>query len=88
MSDTRERLFSLMTDKGNPAWGSFISNKEMLKFVDYLISNGVTVQERHLVSEPPKKTRGYVVAIDGEEIYYPVDFWAPQLPKEDDECFM
>ena len=51
MSDTREKLFDLMNDSKNPAWWKFISNAEMLKFVDYLIANGVTIATDNSVGD-------------------------------------
>lgn len=46
MTDTREKLFALFQDCDNPAWKWFPNNAEMLKLIDYLINNGVTVLEQ------------------------------------------
>ena len=35
----REKLFHLLTDVNNPAWKWFPNNGEILKLVDYIISN-------------------------------------------------
>ena len=43
--DVREKLFALFQDCNNPSWKWFPNNAEMLKLIDYLIANGVTVQE-------------------------------------------
>ena len=42
--DVREKLFTLFQDCNNPSWKWFPNNAEMLKLIDYLIANGVTVQ--------------------------------------------
>lgn len=47
----REKLFYLITDAENPAWGDFISNKHILDFLDFLIANGVTVHRWIPVTE-------------------------------------
>ena len=49
--DVREKLFTLFQDCNNPSWKWFPNNAEMLKLIDYLIANGVTVQEWISVSE-------------------------------------
>ena len=41
----REKLFALLTGYENPVWIRFLSNAELLNLADYLIANGVTVQE-------------------------------------------
>lgn len=43
MRSVREALFDLMTERDNPAGWKFLSNLEMLNFVDYLIANDVTI---------------------------------------------
>ena len=43
--DVRKKLFTLFQDCNNPSWKWFPNNAEMLKLIDYLIANGVTVQE-------------------------------------------
>ena len=43
--DVREKLIDLFQDCNNPSWNWFPDNAEMLKLIDYLIANGVTVQE-------------------------------------------
>lgn len=43
--DVREKLFTLFQDCNNPSWKWFPNNAEMLKLIDYLIANDVTVQE-------------------------------------------
>ena len=43
--DVREKLVELLQDENNPVWNWFPNNMAMMQLVDYLISNGVTVQE-------------------------------------------
>lgn len=43
--DVREKLVELLQDENNPVWRWFPNNMAMMQLVDYLISNGVTVQE-------------------------------------------
>ena len=44
--DVREKLFTLFQDCNNPSWKWFPNNAEMLKLIEYLVANGVTVQEQ------------------------------------------
>lgn len=46
MMDIREKLVELLQDENNPVWRWFPNNASMTQLADYLISNGVTVQER------------------------------------------
>lgn len=41
--DVRKKLFALFQDCNNPSWRWFPNNVEMMKLIDYLITNGVTV---------------------------------------------
>ena len=43
--DVREKLVELIIDANNPVWKWFPNNMAMMQLADYLISNGVTVQE-------------------------------------------
>ena len=43
--DVREKLVELLQDENNPVWRWFPNNMAMLQLADYLIANGVTVQE-------------------------------------------
>ena len=43
--DARGKLFTLFQDCNNPSWKWFPNNAEMLKLIEYLVANGVTVQE-------------------------------------------
>ena len=43
--DVREKLFTLFQDCNNPSWKWFPNDAEMLKLIEYLVANGVTVQE-------------------------------------------
>ena len=41
----------LLQDENNPVWSWFPNNMEMMQLADYLIANGVTVQEWISVDE-------------------------------------
>ena len=43
--DVREKIVELLQDANNPVWRWFPNNMAMLQLADYLIENGVTVQE-------------------------------------------
>ena len=43
--DVRDKLVELLQDENNPVWKWFPNNMAMMQLADYLISNGVTVQE-------------------------------------------
>ena len=43
--DVREKIVELLQDANNPVWRWFPNNMAMLQLSDYLIENGVTVQE-------------------------------------------
>ena len=43
--DVREKIVELLQDANNPVWKWFPNNMAMLQLADYLIENGVTVQE-------------------------------------------
>lgn len=49
--DVREKLVELLQDENNPVWKWFPNNMAMMQLADYLISNGVTVQEWISVDE-------------------------------------
>ena len=60
--DVREKLAELLQDENNPVWRWFPNNMAMMQLVDYLISNGVTVQEWISVKDRlPDKTGRYLV---------------------------
>lgn len=59
--DVREKLVELLQDENNPAWRWFPNNMAMMQLADYLISNGVTVQEWYPASNPPKEDGTYIV---------------------------
>ena len=61
--DVREKLIDLFQDCNNPSWNWFPDNAEMLKLVDYLIANGVTVQEWVSVKDRLPEAGGYAVCI-------------------------
>ena len=43
--DIREKLVELLQDENNPVWRWFPNNAAMMQLADYLVLNGVTVQE-------------------------------------------
>lgn len=43
--NVREKLVDLLQDENNPVWRWFPNNMVMTQLADYLIANGVTVQE-------------------------------------------
>ena len=43
--NVREKLVELLQDEHNPVWMWFPNNMAMMQLADYLIANGVTVQE-------------------------------------------
>ena len=43
--DVREKLVEILQDEKNPVWNWFPNNMAMMQLADYLIANGVTVQE-------------------------------------------
>ena len=61
--DVREKLIDLFQDCNNPSWNWFPNNAEMLKLIDYLIANGVTMQEWISVKDRLPEAGGYVVCI-------------------------
>ena len=49
--DVREKLVELLQDGNNPVWGWFPNNMAMMQLAEYLISNGVTVQDNTEISD-------------------------------------
>ena len=49
--DVREKIVDLLQDENNPVWKWFPNNAEMMQLADYLVSNGVTVQDWISVKE-------------------------------------
>lgn len=63
--NVREKLVELLQDENNPVWSWFPNNMEMMKLADYLIANGVTVQEWISVKERlPQEDGSYLVTIN------------------------
>ena len=66
--DVREKLFTLFQDCNNPSWKWFPNNAEMLKLIDYLIANGVTVQDNtEITDEHLKQFRNAPLTVLREE---------------------
>lgn len=61
--DIREKLVELLDDMQRSGTGYFGSAIENKKIADYLISNGVTVQEWISVDDELPEVGGYVVCI-------------------------
>ena len=57
----REELFHIATHSNNPAWRWLPNNAEMLRFVDYLLANGVTIQKWIPVEERLPKPKELVL---------------------------
>ena len=85
-----DKLFTLFQACNNPSWKWFPNNAEMLKLIDYLIANGVTVQEWISVTERlPEETGRYLTAnkrgddkIDVFDLWFDGGFW--YIDDEDD----
>ena len=67
MMDVREKLVELLKDENNHVWRWFPNNMAMMQLADYLLSNGVTVQEWISVKDRlPEESGMYIVtANDG-----------------------
>lgn len=62
--DVREKLVELLQDENNPVWKWFPNNMAMMQLADYLIANGVTVQEWISVDDRlPQYTDEYNVTV-------------------------
>ena len=93
----REKLVELLQDGNNPVWGWFPNNVTMVQLADYLIANGVTLQEWISVTERLPDIGVEVIVYseddgicvdyyDGDSFgYYDVTHWMPlpQPPKEE-----
>ena len=90
--DVREKLVELLQDENNPVWKWFQNNMAMAQLADYLISNGVTVQEWIPVDERlPEETGRYLTAnkilddkIDVFDLWFDGGFW---YIDDEDEMF-
>ena len=64
--DVREKLVELLQDANNPVWMWFPNNAAMMQLADYLVSNGVTVQEWISVYDRlPERDGAYLVTTNG-----------------------
>ena len=68
--DVREKLVELIQDANNPVWKWFPNNMAMMQLADYLISNGVTVQEWISVKDglPKNGKEGVLIALRWGEV--------------------
>ena len=68
--DVREKLVELLQDENNPVWRWFPNNMAMMQLADYLISNGVTVQEWISVKDglPKNGKEGVLIALRWGEV--------------------
>ena len=68
--DVRGNLFTLFQDCNNPSWKWFPNNAEMLKLIEYLVANGVTVQEcGHWISLTECANAGVYCSVCHKKVY-------------------
>ena len=61
--DVREKLVEILQDETNPVWRWFPNNASMMQLADYLIANGVTVQEWISVDDRLPEEGEYVLCV-------------------------
>ena len=68
--DVREKLVELLQDENNPVWRWFPNNASMMQLADYLVSNGVTMQEWISVKDglPKNGKEGVLIALRWGEV--------------------
>ena len=68
--DVREKLVELLQDENNPVWRWFPNNASMMQLADYLVSNGVTMQEWVSVKDglPKNGKEGVLIALRWGEV--------------------
>ena len=75
--DVREKLVEMLQDENNPVWNWFPNNMAMMQLADYLIANGVTVQECGEWVHPKGyvMSNGFLCSKCGhqEASYYPIN---------------
>ena len=65
--DVRKNMIELLQDENNPVWRWFPNNAAMMQLADYLIQNGVTVQEWISVDDRlPESFESVLVFRDGK----------------------
>ena len=67
--DVMEKIVDLLQDGNNPIWKWFPNNAEMMRLADYLVSNGVTVQN-HGYWETVVEVKDNTVCGNGIKIEY------------------
>ena len=85
--DVREKLVELLQDENNPVWRWFPNNMAMMQLVDYLISNGVTVQEWISVDERLPEEKVDCIVHYKHAYCDNDDYWAIGMCFYDDEKF-
>ena len=85
--DVREKLVELLQDENNTVWRWFPNNMAMMQLADYLISNGVTVQEWISVKDglPKNGKEGVLIALRWGEVdigWYENGRWGSQFVDE------
>ena len=68
--DVREKLVEILQDEKNPVWRWFPNNASMMQLADYLVSNGVTMQEWISVKDglPKNGKEGVLIALRWGEV--------------------
>ena len=80
--DVREKLVELLQDANNPVWRWFPNNMAMMQLADYLISNGVTVQEcGHLVPLTNCSNAGVYCSVCNKKVYMEDYAWCNRKNK-------
>ena len=86
--DVREKLVELLQDENNPVWKWFPNNMAMMQLADYLIANGITVQEWISVDDKyPPYNRDVLVYRPNMAMKIIVDTYDGYYGDDDDEWY-
>lgn len=88
--DVMEKLVELLQDENNPVWKWFPNNMAMMQLADYLIANGVTVQEWVSVDDRLPEENGRYLTVNKMwdykicvfDLWFDGGFW--YIDEEDD----
>ena len=84
--DVRGKLVELLQDENNPVWRWFPNNAAMMQLADYLVLNGVTVQEWISVGDKlPPYNHDVLVYRPNMAMKILVDNYAGYYGEDDDE---